>query len=101
MATKQKQQISNSWRGDVAEDERRVITTALETAINAYEANEKTFRQVVEDLQNGKSVPMFASGDAGVKAARKLADSAFTQAKDAREILERWTEEPDSEEASA
>jgi ABC-type transporter Mla subunit MlaD len=92
-----KAKISKSWRGDVGEDERRVITSSLETAINAYEANEKTFRQVVEDLQNGKAVPMFAAGDPGIKAARRLADSAFTQAKDAREVLDRWTDDAEAE----
>lgn len=81
------------------ENDRRVITTALQTAINAYDANEKTFRQVVEDLQNGKDVPMFVRGDAGIKAARRLADGAFTQAKEAKEVLARI--EADDAEAEA
>jgi replicative superfamily II helicase len=84
----------------LSQDDRRVISAALRTAINAYGENEKTFRSVVEDLQNGKSVPMFVSGDAGIKAARKLADSAFGQAKDAREVLERMTETEEDEAAS-
>jgi hypothetical protein len=70
-------------------DDQRVIIAALRKAINAYETDEKTFRAVVEDLQNGKTMPMFASGDAGIKSARRLADNAYTQAKDAKEVLAR------------
>ena len=81
--------------------DRGIIVNALKTAANAYEADERTFRQVVEDLQSGKPVPMFAAGDAGIKAARKLADGAYTQARDARELLGRYEAADEADEASA
>ena len=85
-----------------AANERRVILNALEIAHNALEANEKTFRQAVEELQNGRDVPMFARGDAGVKAARKLADAAFTQAEATKAVLDKWqAEDEGSDEAEA
>jgi hypothetical protein len=67
--------------------DKRVIVAALRTAIEAYETNEKTFRQVQEELANGREVPMFVRGEAGAKAARKLADAAYLQAEEAKALL--------------
>lgn len=70
-----------------------VIIGSLRTAIESYDTNEKTFRQVAEDIRNGKDAPMFTRGAAGVDAALGLAENAFKQAEAARDVLERLTEE--------
>jgi hypothetical protein len=71
----------------------QIIINALRTAAERYDADEQTFRQVAEDLRNGKSVPMFTTGDAGVVAAKRLADQFFRQAEETRAVLLKLEEE--------
>jgi len=81
--------------------DRAVLVAALHTAIESYETNEKTFRQAVEDMKNGRDVPMFMRGDAGVRAATNLADNAYMQADKARKVLDKLTDEDETSEAEA
>lgn len=70
-----------------------IVLAALHTAIDAYAQSEKTYRQVIEDAQNGREVPAFLRGEEGLKTAKKMADKAFTQAEDARRVLLKLEEE--------
>ena len=60
---------------------------ALRLAIETHENSEKAFRQVVEDRQNGRDVPAFLTGEAGLKIAKRSADEAYQLAEDARRVL--------------
>lgn len=84
-------------QGQLSHRDTEVLITALNTAIEAYEANEKTFRQAADDIRNGKDVPMFVRGEAGVNVALGLAEEAFKKAEDARDVRDRLAPEDDGE----
>jgi hypothetical protein len=74
-------------REPLTQQEIEILIGALRVAASAYENDEKTFRQASIDIGDGKAVPMFASGDAGVRAAKRLADQFYRQGQDAMKVL--------------
>lgn len=72
---------------ELSKQEMHVVICALRVAADAYDADEKTFRQAVVDIGDGKNIPMFASGVDGCRAAKRLADQFFRNAQDVRKVL--------------
>jgi len=72
---------------ELTQHDMHTIICALRTAAERYDADSQTFRQVQEDIRNGKAVPMFVQGNAGIEAAKRLADQFYRQAQDTRAVL--------------
>lgn len=72
----------------LSESQRTLLGSALTLAAEKYDENAAVFVKLAADLRAGGEHPMFARGEAGARAADRLADQFRHQAKDARKMRE-------------
>jgi hypothetical protein len=72
-----------------------ILGNALHVAARKYRQDQENMVQIATAIRQGQTVPMFAEGENGVRAADRLANQFSRQVEDVEAILQRMETEAD------